>query len=264
MVTNSLSKGNRTISSLPRPRKRLFLTLILISLVIAAVSGYGVWRVSFLGLATISEHLPLILGMLLAVVGIALAAGIGGIILAILGFPAPSVFLGLAWSAINMMFPLAIGIGRFFEIEKERTERSFIELSNHLVRQKHIKVKPEKLLILIPHCIQNESCPVKITRDVHNCRSCGKCKVGSLLKLTQETGVNLAVSTGGTLARKIVADLRPQAVLAIACERDLTTGIQDIFPLPTIGILNERPEGPCCNTDVDLSQVETAVRELLQ
>ena len=143
-------------------------------------------------------------------------------------------------------------------------ERSFIEVSNHLVRQKLIRVLPGRLLVLTPHCIQKDTCPHKITRDVHNCKRCGQCQVDALLELTGKFGVNLAVVTGGTLARNVLKTLRPQAVLAIACERDLTSGIQDVFPLPVIGVLNERPFGPCCNTRVDLARVEEILQDMVE
>jgi hypothetical protein len=159
---------------------------------------------------------------------------------------------------------MAIRIGKVFDIEKETVERSFIEVSNHLVRQKLIRVRPERLLILTPHCIQKDTCPHKITRDVSNCKRCGQCPVDELLALTEKYGVNLAVVTGGTLARNVLRTVRPQAVLAIACERDLTSGIQDVFPLPVIGVLNQRPFGPCFNTRVDMQRVEALLRDMLE
>jgi len=247
------------IQAIPRPKKRLFLALLLLSLAVTVVSTYGLWKVSVPGLANISSYLPIILGTLLATALLAVAVGVIGIILAIIGLPTPRMFQNLAWTAINLLFPLAISIGKLFDVEKERVERSFIEVSNHLVQKKQIKVKPEKLLILTPHCIQLDTCPVKITQDVNNCRRCGGCQVGELLTLSQSYGVNLAVVTGGTLARRVVKTLRPHAILAIACERDLTSGIQDVFPLPVIGVLNERPFGPCCNTRVNMQQVKQAI-----
>lgn len=246
-----------------RPRKRLFLALILISLLLATLSSYGLWVVSLPGLTNISSYLPMIFGMFLAAVILAAAAGIIGIILAILGFRTPGIFQGLAWSAINLLFPMAICIGKLFDVDKERVERSFIEVSNHLIRQKQIVVQPAKLLIMTPHCLQQETCPHKITRNVSNCRCCGQCPIGDLKKLAEQYGVHLAVVTGGTLARKIIKTIRPQAVLAIACERDLTSGIQDVFPIPVIGVLNDRPFGPCCNTRVDISKVEQAIKDFL-
>ncbi|MBP2635649.1 MAG: hypothetical protein H6Q72_1556 [Firmicutes bacterium] len=251
------------IEIMHRPRKRLFLTLILISLCIATVSTYGIWLVSLPGLANISAYLPMILGVVLATVIFAIACGVIGIILAILGFRTLGIFQGLAWSAINLLFPMATSIGKVFDVDKERVERSFIEVSNHLIMQKRITVQPDKLLIMTPHCLQQETCPYKITRDVSNCHRCGKCQIGELSNLAEKYGVHLAVVTGGTLARKVIKTIRPHAVLAIACERDLTSGIQDVFPLPVIGVLNERPFGPCCNTRVKLDKVEEAIQSFL-
>lgn len=246
-----------------RPRKRLFLILILISLCIATISSYGLWIVSLPGLANISSYLPMILGVVLAAAILAAAFGIIGIILAILGFNTLGMFQGVAWSAINLLFPLAICVGKLFDVEKERIERSFIEVSNHLIKHKNIVVESGKLLIMTPHCLQHEDCPHKITRNVANCRRCGLCPIGDLTTLAENYGVHIAVVTGGTLARKVIKTIRPHAVLAIACERDLTSGIQDVFPIPVIGVLNSRPHGPCCNTQVDLKKVEQALQSFV-
>ena len=52
--------------------------------------------------------------------------------------------------------------------------------------------------------------------------------------------------------------------MAVACELDLTTGIQDTYPIPVIGILNGRPNGPCINTKVDIHQVRNAIIDFLE
>ena len=51
-------------------------------------------------------------------------------------------------------------------------------------------------------------------------------------------------------------DKRPDMIIAVACDRDLTSGIQDTYPIPVFGILNKRPNGPCYDTDVDVDLVE--------
>lgn len=251
------------IEVIPRPKKRTFLMLILASLCLTIVSTYGLWHLSVPGLKNISTYLPLILGIILATILLATTLGVTGIILAIIGLPTLNVFRGLAWSTIHLLFPLVIRLGKLVDIDKERIECSFIETSNHLVRNKNIKVPPNKLLILTPHCIQNESCQYKITKNVNNCRMCGRCQVKDLLLLANNYNVHLAIVTGGTLARKIIKTLKPAAVLAIACERDLTSGIQDVYPLPVIGVLNERPFGPCCNTQVNIDRVKLAIEDFI-
>lgn len=74
----------------------------------------------------------------------------------------------------------------------------------------------------------------------------------------------MGMATGGTLARKFVRDYRPRGIVAIACERDLTSGIQDSNPIPVLGVTNERPNGPCFNTRVEVPQVEEAICFLIK
>ena len=56
---------------------------------------------------------------------------------------------------------------------------------------------------------------------------------------------------------------RPRIIIAVACERDLSSGIQDSYPMPVFGITNRRPYGPCYDTDVDLERVEEALKIFL-
>ena len=87
--------------------------------------------------------------------------------------------------------------------------------------------------------------------------------MGDLAAIEKEMGVEVAIVTGGTLARKRVKEARPKAILAIACERDLISGIRDVFPIPVFGVLNNRPFGPCVNTNVDIDEVKAAIHEFL-
>jgi hypothetical protein len=88
--------------------------------------------------------------------------------------------------------------------------------------------------------------------------------MGGLLDLRDRYGVHLAVATGGTIARRLVVEKRPRFILAVACERDLSSGIQDTYPLPVFGLLNERPNGPCFDTLVSLPMVESALRRFIR
>lgn len=101
---------------------------------------------------------------------------------------------------------------------------------------------------------------MKITTDVKNCKSCGLCNVADLLKLQNKYNVNVFIATGGTLARKKIKEFRPKAVVAVACERDLTAGVQDIKQIPVLGVFNQRPNGPCVDTKIDAKEVENAIK----
>jgi len=63
------------------------------------------------------------------------------------------------------------------------------------------------------------------------------------------------------MARQLLAEKRPKGVIAVACERDLMAGVQDVkAAVPVIAIANKRPEGPCRNTTIDMTEMENAIR----
>ena len=161
------------------------------------------------------------------------------------------------------LHPLAFKIGHLFRISDDSMWTSFVELNNRLVWAAHVKYPAERILVLLPHCLQRSECEKKVTHDISQCVGCGRCDIAGLRKLCDSLGVHAAVSTGGTLARQTVLKFRPKAVVAVACGRDLFSGIMDIRPLPTLGVLNERPEGPCHNTRVDVDKVEYMLRHFL-
>ncbi len=164
---------------------------------------------------------------------------------------------------IKLLFPVLLAIGKIIGIGVDGVRRSFVAVNNELVMAEAKKVPPEKLLILLPHCLQNHECKFRIIGNIKNCKRCGRCKIKDLIELAERYNVQISVATGGTLARKIVKETKPSAIVAVACERDLTSGIQDVYPLPVFGILNKRPNGPCYDTDVDLDLVKKGIEVFL-
>lgn len=58
--------------------------------------------------------------------------------------------------------------------------------------------------------------------------------------------------------------LKPKMILSVACERDLTSGIIDVGKIPVVGIVNERPNGPCYNTCVDVSVLKDKLDSIIK
>ncbi len=135
---------------------------------------------------------------------------------------------------------------------------------NNIIQRKLLKkYKGKDILILLPHCLQNANCPYKITFNINNCRSCGKCTIQDFKSIQDEYNVVIKVATGGTLARKIINDIKPKLILAVACHRDLTEGIKDVEVIPVLGVLNDRPNGPCFNTTCDVTEIKKILNQLL-
>ena len=145
----------------------------------------------------------------------------------------------------NLLFNPVIFIASSIGIPKNEKRKIYVKLNNSYIYSNKYNFNSKDIMILIPHCVQKNSCKLKVTNKIENCAKCGLCNVSDLVKLKEKTGINIFIATGGTLARKVIIENKPKAVIAVACERDLTSGIQDMKHIPVLGIFNKRPNGPC-------------------
>jgi hypothetical protein len=164
--------------------------------------------------------------------------------------------------ATRLTLPAVLRTGKILGVEKDRIVRAFVNINNEIVRNLMKGSKAKEILILLPHCLQLENCSLKLTYDIGTCVGCGKCDIKDLVEVAERYNVSINVATGGTVARRIVKETRPDVILAVACERDLLSGIQDTYPLPVIGFCNRRPHGECRSTRVDVAQIENELKNI--
>lgn len=246
------------------PRKRLFIALMGLTCVVLVCLIFLAWWVPSRGLANIHPDLPRIVGLVvLALSGMAI---LGTVLLVLTTALGKDIFFTrfMRLVVIKFLLPMIEFVGRVLGLDKDRIRQSFIAMNNSLVISQKYKVRPDRILILLPHCIQLFDCEIKVTGDVNKCVLCGRCDIKGLVQIGRKYGIDISVATGGTLARKVIVEKRPKLVLAVACERDLTSGIKDCYPLPVIGILNLRPHGPCFNTIVDVTAIDAALQQVLE
>ena len=141
--------------------------------------------------------------------------------------------------------------------------KAIVRLNKLHLRLRKPTCRPGELLVLIPSCLQSSKCAQRITVDVASCRRCGGCGVGEISKLCEVYGVRLACATGGRLALELVKDADVKAVVAVACDKELRSGIIGSFPKPVAAVENLRPHGPCKDTLVSLDDVRAAIERLL-
>lgn len=149
--------------------------------------------------------------------------------------------LGKINFSISFLTPLILSIGKKFGVSYDRMGNSFIKVSNSLIRTTSWKMHRSKIVILLPRCLRR---PIQ----------------KQIIGLAEKYHCLIFTVPGGTLARKIIKEQKPTAIIGVACERDLMSGIKDVKHIPVIGITNQRPEGPCKNTTVDFQQIEEAIR----
>lgn len=159
---------------------------------------------------------------------------------------------------LKVLYPLFMLVAALSSERREKLQGLIISLNNRILRAE--KPKAGRILLLLPHCLQTNECDIRLTYNIYNCKRCGRCEIKDLIQIADDNNLSLFVATGGNLARKIVKDVYPEAIIAVACERDLSSGIVDSYPLPVLGIPNERPFGPCFNTRVSIERVKEAIQ----
>lgn len=245
------------------PGKGIVVALLGIISIGVLLTGFLFWYIPTVGLANIHPLLPYVLGGAVVGVSVFIIAGAVAVTLMLMRGGELALPGGFRWLLVKVLFPLMVFISGLFSIPRIKMERALIDINNRMVRPLRKRFRPGRILMLMPHCIQWDDCKMKVTRDVSNCVGCKKCEIAELVELSEEYGVELFIATGGTVARRKVADYRPDALVAVACERDLASGIQDAYPLPVLAVVNKRPQGYCLNAGVAMDEVKNALRELL-
>ncbi len=246
-----------------KPEKVTLVSLLVLTAILIVIALLVMYLVPYYGFSHIHPRLPVIMAIVMGALGGAVVFILALLVAAtLLGRDVP-YSLKLRSIAIKGLLPVLVFLGKLVGLSREKVQHAFVAVNNELVMAQCKNGRPPKrILLLMPHCLQDNDCTVKVTGHVRNCKRCGKCSIKDLLELTEKYGVELAIATGGTIARRIVVETHPDLIIAVACERDLTSGIQDTSPLPVYGIFNIRPFGPCFNTRVSLEHVESVLREV--
>jgi hypothetical protein len=125
---------------------------------------------------------------------------------------------------------------------RDWVENAAVKVYNAFALARGRKIGQGELLLLIPRCLS------KVTLD-------------GVLGIAGKYSVPVFVATRGQLARRVIRERRPRAVVAVACERDMVSGLHDVAgKIPVLGLTMTLPAGPCKDASLDLAQLEEWVR----
>jgi hypothetical protein len=248
--------------SLKPEKKRLFIYLLGISSAVTLLLLFFVWYVSLKGISSVSGIAGIIFSLIVAGFGLFLAFSTFIIVITMISGKQTKIARRMRGLVTRFLFPVVMRVAKILKVDRDKIIRSFIAVNNELVLESLIGKKVNNPLVLLPHCVQLEDCELKITKDILVCKKCGKCDIKGLANIAEKYKLNMSVATCGTIARRIVKETKPDLIIAVACERDLLSGIQDTYPLPVIGVLNERPFGDCLNTKVNINTIEELIKRI--
>lgn len=178
-------------------------------------------------------------------------AGVGAIWLALIGLsyitdrallPGRFAERGLLLKTLR----LSSRVGQVFGVERDWTDNAAVVVYNRLAWAREWRVRANELLILIPRCLSRAS-------------------LDGVMDIARRYDVATFVATRGAYARQAIRERRPKAVVAVACERDMISGLHDVAGrLPVLGLTMQLPNGPCKDASLDLAKMEEFVRKYLR
>jgi hypothetical protein len=125
---------------------------------------------------------------------------------------------------------------------RDWVENAAVKVYNSLALERGRKVGKGELLLLIPRCLSKET-------------------LNGVLEIAGRYEVPVFVATRGQLARRVIRERRPRAVVAVACERDMVSGLHDVAgKIPVLGLTMTLPAGPCKDALLDLPKLEEWVK----
>jgi hypothetical protein len=140
---------------------------------------------------------------------------------------------------------LASRVGQLFGVKRDWTDNAAVAVYNRLAWARDYSVRANELLILIPRCLSRAA-------------------LDGVMEIAKRYNVAAFVATRGQLARRVIRERRPKAVVAVACERDMVSGLHDVAGrLPVLGLTMQLPNGPCKDASLDLVRMEEFVKKYL-
>jgi len=141
---------------------------------------------------------------------------------------------------------LSSRVGELFGVQRDWTDNAAVAVYNRLAWAREWRVRANELLILIPRCLSRAA-------------------LDGVMDIAKRYDVATFVATRGAYARQVIRERRPKAVVAVACERDMVSGLRDVAGrLPVLGLTMQLPNGPCKDASLDLVKMEEFVRKYLR
>jgi len=225
--------------------KRIFIGLLGLGFFFLGAIGFIIWYLISPRLSQFHPMLPNGLAAIFMIVWIICLLWVVSLVFTLIGNGHLFVRIKDTEICITALLPAIQRLGRRLGIAPDRISHSFVRVSNTLISLTAKPIMPDQLMILLPRCLKK------------NLRE-------TIVSNAKRLSIMVFTVPGGELARKLIQENHPKAIIGVACERDLFSGIRDVIRhAPVIGIPNKRPEGPCKNTSIDLKDLDQAVRTFL-
>ena len=158
--------------------------------------------------------------------------------------------------ALHKLEQVATKVG----VEEQELFQLYVETKNRSMIESFAATPNNERVVLLPQCLRAKDCPAEIGEYGYECQQCGRCSVAKIMQLTKELGYKgTFIMPGGSLAKKVLVELKPKASLGVACYKELVMGSYLCEKVGVIGQGVELLKDGCINTIVNMKALKDAL-----
>jgi len=145
-------------------------------------------------------------------------------------------------------------------VEETELLQLYVETKNRSMIESFASTPYNERVVMLPQCLRAQDCPAELGKYGYECQQCGRCSISKIVQLTKDLGYKgTFILPGGSIAKKILLELKPKASLGVACLKELVLGS---FLCEKVGVIGQGvallTDG-CINTIVDLKTLKKAL-----
>ena len=145
-------------------------------------------------------------------------------------------------------------------VEETELLQLYVETKNRSLLKNFAATPYKERIIFLPQCLRAKDCPAELGKYGYECQECGRCNIKTIKQTTEKLGYKgTFILPGGSLAQKILLELKPKASLGVACSKELILGSFLCEKLGVIGQGVALLRDGCINTIVDMKGLKKAL-----
>lgn len=138
-------------------------------------------------------------------------------------------------------------------VEENELLALYVETKNRSMTDSFASTDYSERVVFLPQCLRARDCPAELGKYGYECQQCGRCGISEIVQITKDLGYKGAfILPGGSLAKKILYEMKPKASLGVACSKELVLGS---FLCEKMGVIGQGfglLKDGCINTVVDM------------
>ena len=145
-------------------------------------------------------------------------------------------------------------------VEENELLRLYVESKNRSLIQNFASTPYKERILLLPQCLRAQDCPAELGKYGYECQQCGRCNIKKITQMSKKLGYKgTFILPGGSIAQKLLLELKPQACIGVACFKELVLGSFLCEKLGVIGQGVALLRDGCINTIVDIKALKEAL-----